>query len=108
ALFQPGCEEALDLPAAPRALEAGPHELVLDDDEGRHRRDPETLHEVGPFPLVDPVELEGAVVSAALEHLREEPLDAAARAGHGRVEEDETWLLSRRGDGGHLGLLRCG
>ena len=70
-------QEALDLPAAARPLEAGAHDLVLDDDERRHRRDAEALDEVRALLLVDPVELERAVVASALQYLGEEALDAA-------------------------------
>jgi hypothetical protein len=43
--------------------------------------------------LVDPVELEGAVVAPALEYLGEEPLDATTGAGDRRIEEDQARLL---------------
>ena len=79
--MQPGSEEALDLPATARPLEAGADDLSLDDDERRHRGDAEALDEVGPFMLVDPVELERPVVAPALEYLSEEPFDPATRAG---------------------------
>jgi predicted oxidoreductase len=77
---EPGSEEALDLPAATRLLEPGADDLVLDDDERRHRLDPEAFHEIGTFLLVDSVELERAVVPPALEHLREEAFGTAASA----------------------------
>jgi predicted oxidoreductase len=89
---EPGSEKALDLPAAARALEAGADDLVLDDDEGRHRVDPKALDEVGALLLVDAVELERAVVPAALEHLREEPFGTTAGAGNGRIEEHQPRL----------------
>jgi hypothetical protein len=47
------------------------------------------------------------VVPAALEHLREEALDAAARAGDGRVEEDQPGFLGRCG-GRNVNLLQRG
>src|SRR5262249_40460470 len=78
--LQPGSEEALDLPAAARPFEPGAHGLSFDDDERRHRPDREALDEVRPFLLVDAVELERAVVAASLEHLGEEPFDAATGA----------------------------
>jgi len=51
---------------------------VLDDEERRRRRDAEALDEVRALLLVDPVELERAVVAPALEDLGEEPLGAPA------------------------------
>ena len=42
--------------------------------------------------LLDHVELERLVVAPALEHLREEALDAPALAGQRRVKEDEPRL----------------
>ena len=76
--MEPGREEALDLAAAARPLKAGADDLVLDDDEGRHRLDAEALDEVGTLLLVHPVQLEGAVIPAPLENLGEEPLGATA------------------------------
>ena len=78
--MEPGSEEALDLPAAARLLEPGADDLVLDDDERRHGVDAEALHEIGTLLLVDAVELEGAVVPPALEHLGEESFGTAAGA----------------------------
>ena len=75
-LFEPGREEALDLAAAAGTHEATADELVLDDDERRHRCDAEPFDEVRALLLVDPVELERAVVAPALEDLGEEPVDA--------------------------------
>src|SRR5204862_5829717 len=98
-LLQPGREEALDLATAARPLEAGPHDLVLDDDERRHRLHAEALHEVGTLFLVDAIEPERAVVAAALKNLGEEPFDAPAGAGDGRIEEHQARLL-RAGDSG--------
>ena len=46
--MQPRSEEALDLAAAARALEAGTDGLPLHDDERRQRVDAEALDEVGP------------------------------------------------------------
>ena len=76
--MEPGREEALDLAAPARPLEAGADDLVLDDHEGRHRLDAEALDEVGPLLLVHPVELERAMVPPPLEHLSEETLGATA------------------------------
>jgi len=75
---EPGREEAFDLPAPTRPLEAGADDFVLDDDESRHRLDAEALDEVRPLLLVHPVQLERAVVPPPLEHLGEEPLGATA------------------------------
>ena len=47
-------------------------------DRGPHRVSPTFI----PSVLVDAIELEGAVVPPALQHLREEPLGTAASAGH--------------------------
>ncbi len=77
--MEPGSEKALDLPAAARPLEAGANDLVLDDDEGRHRPDAESLDEVRTLLLVHPVEPERAVVASPLEHLGQEPLGTPAR-----------------------------
>src|SRR5205814_2241455 len=84
---------------AARPLEAGPHDLVLDDDERRHRLHAEAPHEVGALLLVDAIEPERAVVAAALKNLGEEPFDAPAGAGDGRIEEHQARLL-RAGDSG--------
>jgi hypothetical protein len=54
---------------------------LLDDEERRHELDPESVEQVGALVLVDAVDPEGPVVAAALEHLREEALDAPAVAG---------------------------
>src|SRR5260221_10946633 len=93
ALLEPGREEPFDLAAAARPLEACAHDLVLDDDERRHRPDAEPFDEIRALALVDPVQLERAVVSSALEHLREEALGAAARSRDRRVEEDQPRLV---------------
>jgi hypothetical protein len=93
--LQPGREEALDLAAAARLLEPGLYGFALDDDEGRHRQDAEPLDEVGTLLLVHAVELERAVVAPALEYLSQEPFNATAGAGNGRIEEDESRLLGR-------------
>ena len=42
---------------------------------------------------VDAVHLDRGVIAPPLEHLRDESLDAPARTGDGRVEEDEAGLL---------------
>src|SRR5205807_2774668 len=89
ASVQPGREEGLDVAAPARAREASLHLPPLDDDERRHLVDLEPLHEVGSFLARHAVELERAVVSPALEDLRQEALDAAAVAREGRVEENE-------------------
>jgi len=65
---------------------------VLDDEERRRRRDAEALDEVRALLLVDPIELERAVVAPALEDLSEEPVDAPAGAGRWRIEKDQTRL----------------
>src|SRR3954451_10883514 len=77
-LLEARCGEALDLAAAARLLEPGADDLVLDDDERRHRLDLEPLYEVRPLLLVDAVELERSVIPAPLQHLGKEALDAAA------------------------------
>jgi hypothetical protein len=99
--LQPGREEALDLPAAARPLEARAHGLAFDDDEGRHGGDREALDEVGALLFVDAVELERAVVAASLEYLGEEPFDTATGARDRRVEEDEPGLLGSECRGGN-------
>jgi len=91
--LQPGSEEALDLPAAARPLEACAHGLTFDDDKRRHRGDGEALDEVRTLFFVDAVELERAVIAASLEYLGEEPFDTATGARDGRVEKDQPGLL---------------
>src|SRR5687767_4217096 len=96
-LGQPGLEKALDVPAAAGLLEPGADDLALDDVQRRDALDIEPLCEVRMLLAVDAVELEGVVVLALLEHLREEAVDAAAATGLGRVEEHEPWLVPRCG-----------
>ena len=80
-------------------LESRANGLPDDDDERGQCPDAEALDEIGPRLVVDAVELEGAVVAPALEHLGQEPLDTPARAGDGRVEEDESRLVAGRREG---------
>ena len=85
--------------------------MILDDDERRDIVDPESGREIGALRRVDTVELEGAVIMSALEHLGEESLDPAAVARRLRGEEDEPRshgrpiALGRGGRGTHLLLL---
>src|SRR5213083_2840144 len=60
-LVQPGREEALDLAAAAGPLEASRDGFVLDDDEGRHRLDPESFEQVGMLLLRDLDDVERSV-----------------------------------------------
>src|SRR6266540_4159022 len=104
ASVQPGREERLDLTAATRPLEFRTHRLSLDDDECRHRRDSEALDEVWPIFLCDAVEPEGLMVPTSLQNLSEESLGPPARAGHARMEEDQSGLNAGahgRGGCGH-------
>ena len=62
-----------------------------------------------PSVLVDAIELERPVVSPALQDLREEAFDAAARAGHRRIEEHESRLMlgvGSRGGNGSTSFVR--
>ena len=88
----------LDLTAAARPLEVSAHGLPLDDDERRHRCDPEAFDEVWPLFLGDTVELERLVVPASLQNLSEESLGTPAGAGHTRVEEDQVRAGAARTD----------
>ncbi len=91
--MKPGSEEALDVLAASRLFQASADLLSLEHREGRHGLDAEALRELGARVAVDPVELERAVVPAALQHLGQESLHAAAAPGRGIEEEDEAGLL---------------
>src|SRR5215212_10456637 len=91
-LVQPGGEEPFDVAAAARRLEPPRHCLALDDDQRRHRLDPEVLEEIRTLFLGHADDLERPVVAATLENLREEPLDTPTMAGQCRMEEDEAGL----------------
>jgi len=51
--------------------------------------------------LVDPVELERAVVASALKYLGKEAFDAATGTGDRRIEEDQTRLWGGAGRGAY-------
>src|SRR5262245_35288094 len=92
-LVKPGGEEAFDVAAAARLLEAACDGAALDDDQRRHGLDAEPLQQVRALLLRDPHDMERAMVPAALQHLRQEALDPPTMAGQCRVEEDEPRLL---------------
>jgi len=101
-LPEPGAEEALDHLTAAWLHKATAHMIVLDNDERGCAFDAKALDEVGSLVLVDAVELEGGVVVSALQHLGEEPVDAAGRARDRRVEEDEPGPVRWWNGGGHV------
>src|SRR5436190_4008498 len=92
-LVQPGRQELLDVAAAARTCEPAPDRLSFHDYERRHLVHGEPLEQVRPFLLRDAENLEGAVVSTALENLGQEALHPAAVPGQARVEEDEARFL---------------
>jgi len=105
---KPGREEGLDVPAPARIHEASADALLLDDEKGRQALDAEALQQVAPLLAVDPDDVEGPMVVAPLENLREESVHTPAAAGEPRAEEDERGFrpmeapISRRsGELGH-------
>jgi hypothetical protein len=92
-LLQPGGEEALDVAAAARPLEAPRDGTPLHDDQGRHRLDLEVLQQVRALLLRDADDLERPVVAPSLQHLGKEPLHTSTMSGQCRVEEDQPGLL---------------
>ena len=65
------------------------HTFVLDDDQSRNRADPEPLEEFRVPIGVDAPHLERLMVSAALQHLRQEALCPPRAARGGRIEEEQ-------------------
>src|SRR5262249_48502113 len=106
-LLEPGREEHLYLTAALRKLEPRAHRPVLDHDERRHVLDREPLEELGPLLLRDRHESEGLVVVPALEHLGEEPLDAATATRGVGIEERQPQILRRADVRDTLSDPRC-
>lgn len=88
-LSEPGGEGVLDLHAAPWLFEPCLGALVLDDDQCGWVLDAAALGEVGAGVVVDSVQMEGVVVSAALQDLGEVALYAAGAAVAGGVEEEQ-------------------
>ena len=80
----------------PRGWDSASLDAAVGDDEQRRCLfDAEALGQIWTFVHLDLDELERAVVLAALEHLRDEALDAPAAAAHSRVEEDEPRFCGR-------------
>ena len=93
--MQPGLEEGFDVPAAARLLEPSADMPSLENQERGERLDRESFDQVGAIFTRNSIELERAMVAPALEHLREKPLRASARAGLCRVKEHESRLGRR-------------
>src|SRR5690242_1094244 len=86
---QPGGEQRLDLDATAWSLEARLDPLAVDDEERGRLRDAETLRQIQPRLPVDAIRRERRLVVAPLQHLSEEPFDAAAATAARRVEEEQ-------------------
>jgi hypothetical protein len=78
--LEPWSEESLDLAAPARRFQPSHDGLVLDDDERRRPLEPKAFDQVGALGLLHAVELKRGVVTAPLQHLRDETLRAPARA----------------------------
>ena len=76
-LSEPRGKRRADLVAASRLLDAHLNALVLDYDQGWETLDAAPAGKVRTGPVVDPVELEGVVVSPPLKHLGEETFHPA-------------------------------
>ena len=92
-LLEPGLQEAFDVAAAARPLQAPRDTPPVDDDEGRHRLDLEVLEQIRALFLGDMDDVERAVVPAPLQYLGEKPFDAPTMAGQRRVKEDQARLV---------------
>src|SRR6266536_2238351 len=92
-LVEPGGEEPFDLPAASWLFQTTGDRVSLHDKQGRDGTDLEAREQIRALLLGDVHDLERPVVPAALQHLREKALDAAALPGHGGVEEDKSRLV---------------
>src|SRR5579862_1523429 len=95
---QPGVELRFELATAARGDDPLAKLPVLHDADRREILDAELLREVRPFVDRHPHELERVVVAAALQHLRDEALDAPATPGLRGEEEDEPRSLARSRD----------
>jgi hypothetical protein len=85
---EPGSQQVCDRFAPAREFESSLDPFVVDDHEGGCGVNREAFGEVGVCAHVDAADRDGVMVSASLEHLREEAVDAS-RAPVSRVMEEE-------------------
>lgn len=89
---KPWLQLLFELPAAARRDDRATQLPADHQANGGYFLDPELLGQVGALVDRHSYQLEGLVVLPPLQHLRDEPLDAAAPTGDRRVEEDEPLL----------------